>query len=432
MLFNNKVKVYKTNDVYGISRDLPLNYIKRQEVDQKLIENLDKSRHIVIYGSSKQGKTSLKKSCLKSDEYINIQCLNHWKLTDIHLAILKHAGYQTTQSVKQTASGKQKVAASFEGVVNFFGLAGSKGAIAADTEQQKTTETLLENFDVDPDDVNDIIACLNAIKFQKYIVLEDFHYLDIDIQRDFAVVLKAFHEASKFCFIIIGVWLEENRLIVHNGDLTGRVIAVDADKWTYKELMQVIDEGAKLLNISFTENFKTTVIKESYGSVYIVQEVCSQACDQEQVKETQSQFRTIGDKLYVHHLIKSVVNQQNGRYMSFINQFSEGFQDTQLEMYKWILYPILSLKLKELQQGLTYARIREELQSRHPHGKNLNPGNLTQALKSTSSLQVKKGIKPIIIDYDQTNRRLNVVDRGFLIWLANQNIPELLETVEYN
>ncbi len=362
---------------------------------------------------------------------INIQCLNHWKLTDIHLAILKKAGYQTTQSVKQTASGKQKVAASFEGIVNFFGLAGSKGTISSDTEQQKTTETLLENFDVDPDDVNDIIACWNAIKFQKYIVLEDFHYLDIDIQRDFAVVLKAFHEASKFCFIIIGVWLEENRLIVYNGDLTGRVIAVDADKWTSKELTQVIDEGAKLLNINFTEHFKTTVIKESYGSVYIVQEVCSQACDQEQVKETQSQFRTIGGSLHVHHLIKSVVNQQNGRYMSFINQFSEGFQDTQLEMYKWILYPILSLGLKELQQGLTYARIREELQSCHPQGKNLNPGNLTQALKSTSSLQVKKGIKPIIIDYDQTNRRLNVVDRGFLIWLANQNIPELLAIVEY-
>ncbi|MEH1840739.1 MAG: hypothetical protein V7L20_18760 [Nostoc sp.] len=133
MLFNKKV--YKTNDIYGISRDLPLNYIKRQEVDQKIIENLDKSRYIVIYGSSKQRKTSLKKSCLKSDEYINIQCLNHWKLIDIHLAILKQAGYQTTQSVKQTASGKQKVAASFEGVVNFFGLAGTKGTISADTEQ---------------------------------------------------------------------------------------------------------------------------------------------------------------------------------------------------------------------------------------------------------------------------------------------------------
>ncbi|MFN6499842.1 MAG: hypothetical protein RMX65_023015 [Nostoc sp. DedQUE01] len=196
--------------------------------------------------------------------------------------------------------------------------------------------------------------------------------------------------------------------------------------------MQVIDEGAKLLNISFTEHFKTTVIKASYESIYIVQEVCSQACHQEQVKETQSQLRIIGGSLLVHNLIKSVVNQQNGRYMSFIHQFSEGFQDTRLEMYKWILYPIITVGLKELQQGLTYARIREELQSRHPQGKNLNPGNLTQALQSTSSLQVKKGIKPIILDYDQTNRRLNVVDRGFLIWLANQNISELLATVEYH
>jgi len=34
----------------------------------------------------------------------------------------------------------------------FFGIAGSQGTISADTEQQKTTETLLENFDVDLDD----------------------------------------------------------------------------------------------------------------------------------------------------------------------------------------------------------------------------------------------------------------------------------------
>jgi len=48
----------------------------------------------------------------------------------------------------------------------------------------------------------------------------------------------------------MGVWLEENRLIVYNGDLTGRVIAVDADKWNNQELIKV-DDGARLLNIDF-------------------------------------------------------------------------------------------------------------------------------------------------------------------------------------
>lgn len=57
----------------------------------------------------------------------------------------------------------------------------------------------------------------------------------------------------------------------------------------------------------------------------------------------------------------------------------------------------------------------------------INPGNVTQALKSTASLQVKLGIKPIILDYDQSTRRLNVVDRGFLIWLGHQDRDRLLE-----
>ncbi|MFZ0862981.1 MAG: hypothetical protein WAN18_20120, partial [Candidatus Sulfotelmatobacter sp.] len=63
---------------------------------------------------------------------------------------------------------------------------------------------------------------------------------------------------------------------------------------------------------------------------------------------------------------------------------------------------------------------------KHPSGETLNPGNLTQALQSVASLQVKKDITPIILDYDQTNLRLNIVDRGFIIWLNHQNRPDLL------
>jgi hypothetical protein len=66
----------------------------------------------------------------------------------------------------------------------------------------------------------------------------------------------------------------------------------------------------------------------------------------------------------------------------------------------------------------------------HPEGQALNVGNLTQALQSAASLQVKKDIKPIVLDYDQTNLKLNVVDRGFLIWLTNQDRKDLLELAD--
>jgi hypothetical protein len=125
-----------------------------------------------------------------------------------------------------------------------------------------------------------------------------------------------------------------------------------------------------------------------------------------------------------------IFHQQTGRFNSFITQFSAGFQDTALQMYKWLLYPVLTASDEMLEQGLKYRWMRDILRQHHPEGNALNVGNLTQALQATASLQVKKDIKPIVLDYDQTNLKLNVVDRGFLIWIANQDRKELLELAE--
>ena len=97
--------------------------------------------------------------------------------------------------------------------------------------------------------------------------MEDFHYLPIETQKDFSVALKAFHEQSKICFIIVGVWLEEGRLTVYNGDLTGRLVGVNADLWTVDELRQVIADGEALLNISFADSFKNHLIAGCLDSV---------------------------------------------------------------------------------------------------------------------------------------------------------------------
>lgn len=118
---------------------------------------------------------------------------------------------------------------------------------------------------------------------------------------------------------------------------------------------------------------------------------------------TQSKEVPIGDGIDVKEIIREVVNQQTGRYNSFITQFTAGFQDTTLQMYKWLLYPVLTATTEKLEEGLRYREMRDVLRIHHPEGKALNLGNLTQALQAVASLQVKKDIKPIVLDYDQTN-----------------------------
>jgi hypothetical protein len=43
--------------------------------------------------------------------------------------------------------------------------------------------------------------------------LKTFHYLPRATQRDFAIALKAFHEASDYVVVIVGVWPDENKLV---------------------------------------------------------------------------------------------------------------------------------------------------------------------------------------------------------------------------
>lgn len=299
----------------------------------------------------------------------------------------------------------------------------------AEAERENSLQKTTAPLELDPDDVNDIITALNGINFSRYIVLEDFHYLPNDTQKDFSVALKAYHEESKYCFIVVGVWLEENRLTVYNGDLTGRITSINADKWEPEELTKVILEGARLLNIKFHPDFVSELLLNCYGSVYIVQESCHQCCIESNIHETQEVTKEIGDKLSADNIVQSVVSQQTGRFNSFITQFADGFQSTTLEMYKWLLFPVLTSSIQELQAGLKYSRIREVLEANHPQKADLNPGNITQALQSTAALQVKKEIKPLILDYDQTNLRLRVVDSSFLIWLNKQRRNDLLSIV---
>lgn len=204
--------IYSTSEVFGISRELPLNYITRKNVDASLIENLTRDKHLVIYGSSKQGKTSLRKHCLEETDYIVIQCSNKWSLSELHSAILKQVGYEVTQSKTRAASGKYRILAKVSAAVWGAGI-NVEGA----KEWEKSSSTTTQPLELDPEDVNDIIKALQG--FQKFIVLEDFHYLNVETQKDFSVALKAFHEKSKLCFIVVGVWLEEGRLTVYNGDL---------------------------------------------------------------------------------------------------------------------------------------------------------------------------------------------------------------------
>lgn len=416
-------------DVFGIGRrGLPLNYVVRPSVDAVLIKALSRDHHLVIYGSSKQGKTSVRKYNLQDDEYIVVSCLNRWTIAQMHSAILKAAGYTVVLSETRGVTGQQRIKATAGFVAKLFG-SGVDTSVEIEGGREQSAERVEASLELDPSDVNDVISALREIQFDKFIVLEDFHYLPEETQKDFAVALKAYHEGSDLIFIIVGVWLQENRLTQFNGDLSGRVSTIYADKWSTAELKEAVTKGEQLLNIEFDLDFVDTLVANSFDSISVVQEACRLACEEADVNQKQVLKRVIrfSDP---KKIISQVVQAQSARFNDFIVNFADGFGKTDLEMYRWLLVPVLTMEPRLLELGLPYRRLRKTLGRVHPAGATLNAGNVTQALQSAASLQVRQGVKPLVLDYDQSLKRLNVVDRSFLIWLGQQDPRDLLEAID--
>ncbi|MGY3959512.1 hypothetical protein [Aeromonas popoffii] len=407
--------------VFRTSRDLPMNYISRPHVDDIFINSLAKETHIVIHGSSKQGKTSLRKRNLLDTDYISITCSNIWSISDINESILKYAGYTIITSESKTIKGTNKVGLSVE-------LAGAK--IGTDITIEVAKQINRKNLELDLENTNDVIKALKEIDFKKFIVLEDFHYLPIDTQVDFSIALKAYHEESHFCFIIIGVWLEDDRLTTYNGDLAGRIVSINADLWLDENFDELFSVSEALLNISFSEKFKLNVKEKCNGSIFLVQQLCMKVCESQDIYRTQAINVDVAENIDITAEIKSVLDMHTGRFTKFLMDFSAGFQPTELELYKWILFTLITIDEKFLIEGLPIQAIRRQINISHPKRNEVSLKKLSGALNKSVDLQLQNRTKPIVFEYDLTRSRLKVVDKSFLLWKQFQDTSELLDYID--
>lgn len=188
--------------------------------------------------------------------------------------------------------------------------------------------------------------------------------------------------------------------------------------------------GADMLRVAFTERFEDQLVANCHNSIFVVQEACLLACTEAGLELRRNNAPIVPLDPDARALIEKVVERQSARYREFLQNFAGGFGETELQMYRWLLLPVVVSDADGLERGLTYREIGILLRQHHPRGKDLNAGNISQALKSTARLQVSQGVKPLVLDYDQSLQRLNVVDRSFLIWLGSQDRQEILELVD--
>jgi hypothetical protein len=252
------------SDVFGLAaKKNPLSYVRRDvENDFEKILREDERICVVIYGTSKQGKTSLRRSVLPDERCITLSCSRHISVEAIYREALAQSGAEVNgiDVVEYEVRGGID---SSKGLLSAIGLGANVGVNRKSTSQRKRVQ-------VDLSYARSVSRILKEARPGCAIVIDNFHHASEEVQRKIATDLRDFgDDGTKI--VILGTWRDKDYLLNYNSDLKGRISDLSIEPWSDADLERVLSRGEKELNIRILPRIKSSFIRRSEGNIGLLQ-----------------------------------------------------------------------------------------------------------------------------------------------------------------
>ncbi len=424
---------YKTTDVFGVKSKLIASYIERESVDVRFNEAITDGNEVIVYGSSKQGKTSLILKHLDENAYVKVECSPRTQPVDIYKSILRQLDIKFVESETVEAGHEHggKVSAGFKIKVFFAGDAETSAELSNRTSNTTSTKETFVEYNLSL--AQDVSELLQKQRVDKYIVIENFHYLELEVQEALAYDLRVFQD-HHVIFIVLGIWREANRLIQFNGDLLDRVTEVPVEPWDKDDFKRVVARGSELLNVDFSE-VEEQLINDSFDSIGVVQEISKNCCIEAGVRETGSTTVDIKPQ-HLDAALKKKAEEYGVRHIRNFEAFVDITRKTSNQSGKPSLaFPYYFIKLllthdfKEIQKGLSRATLLEAIRDIHHRPEDVRSGDLGAFLHNITQHQINKKIQPPFVDYDRGGKILKVIDSSLYFFLKHCDREEILNDI---
>jgi len=427
--------MHKTTDVFGVKSKLIESYIERDSVDEKFKNAITDGNEVIVYGSSKQGKTSLILRHLDEDKYVKVECSPQTQPIDIYKSVLRQLDIRYTES-GTTESGKEhggKISAGFSIKIPFIGDTDTKAEISDKESAKETTKEHYIEYNLAL--AQDVSELLIKCGIDKYIVLENFHYLEIDVQDKLAYDLRVFQD-HHLIFIVLGIWREANRLVQFNGDLLDRVTEVPVEPWSANDFERVICKGEKLLNVDFSL-VKKQLISDSFDSIGVVQEICKHCCLSAGIEQTVAGEAVVIQQKHLDKTLKDKASEYGVRHIRNFEAFVDIIAKTSVQSGKPSLaFPYYFIKLlltqsfEEIEKGLSRGTLLDEIRKIHHRADDVRSGDLGKFLHNLTQHQINKKIKPPFVDYDRGGKILKIIDSSLYFFLKHCDREEILDDLQ--
>lgn len=426
----------KLEKVFGVSRDPVESYIEREAVDFALELALQETRQIIIYGSSKQGKSSLLQRHVAEENRVTVHCGPTTTAEDIYRSFLRQQDVEivTERTSNVNLESNISISAKFIALVPFLGSGEVKtsGGIKNEESQGELRRSIEFNL-ANAQDVGELVFQVDG---QRLIyVLENFHYLSDAVQRQLAFDLRTFEEMG-LRFVILGVWRERNRLVQYNGDLQDRIAEIPVEPWENEDFQKIVDKGSSALNIAFSDNVLEKIFDEAHGSVAVVQELLKKTCEKCAVMESQEHEIKIDNLEFVQQAIEEKAAEYAARHIRSLESIAAGSrarratEDTAALFLPYHLVRVMvNRSYQELKDGIERKDLQILIQQGHKTPDNVRTSDVTGMLSRLSSLQTSANIVPPLFDFDPGTRRLKVVDSTLYFFIDNCDPNEVMSEI---
>jgi len=240
-----------------------------EEQVRQVTENLCKL--VTVTGHTKSGKTVLVRSILPREDHIWVDGGGIGEEDDFWVTIIEQLDLFQNAEVTEEKGAEVDISASGTAGAN-IAVAKGEGTLGASYSKSHGSSSKKSRA------VSSRVSALKGLRSaNRSLIIDDFHYLSLNLQGDLIRALKPLI-FDGLPAAIIAIPHRRYDTVKVEREMTGRILQVTIPPWSQEELKFIPNHGFPLLHGTISQELSERLAEESIGSPHLMQEFCRAIC----------------------------------------------------------------------------------------------------------------------------------------------------------
>lgn len=279
----------RVKDVFVAGGQPTVTYNPREQYDLEgeVEEYLETGYKLLsISGPTKSGKTVLVRRFIAREEGYWVYGGQVDSIDTFWEIIVEQGGAFTNKQESETGGKSSQTTSKSTGGVKPGGI-GVSGTYE-NTKSENSASSEIRGRSVSPS----VAAVQMLEKEMRPVVIDDFHYIERDLQGEIIRTLKNLI-FDGLPVIILSVPHRAFDAVRVETEMTGRLMQLPIPEWSNSELEDIAVQGFDALNVKADKSLTNRLVKESFKSPHLMQDFCSVICRKNDIYEEQEERKIL-------------------------------------------------------------------------------------------------------------------------------------------